>query len=160
MIKLRDTSILLLKETFCLQSFQKSDLAFYTMPANKGQKEENMAPNSLFKNPGRIPRGFRVCLQKDKAESTHDLQVPNENLCSQLLVWVEGAQMTESMLAGHREHTDTTAWSGRLCFSIQIRKKKKIKPTKQIWQLTHMKPWLGALKPEWCPVGLWVSEGL
>lgn len=123
MIKLRDTSILLLKKTFCLQPFQKSDLAFYTMPANKGQREENMAPNPLFKNPGRIPIGFRVCLQKDKAESTHDLKVTNENLCPQLLVWVQGAQMTESMLAGHCEHTDTTAWSGRLCFSIQIRKK-------------------------------------
>lgn len=83
-----------------------------------------MAPNPLFKNPGRIPIGFRVCLQKDKAESSHDLKVTNENLCPQLLVWVEVAQMTESKLAGHREHTDTTAWSGRLCFSIQIRKKK------------------------------------
>lgn len=111
MIKLGDTSIILLKKTFCLQPFQKSDLAFYTKPATKGQKEENMAPNPLFKNPGLIPIGFRVCLQKDKAERAHDLKVTNENLCPQLLVWVEGAQTTnpESMLTGHCEHTDTTA---------------------------------------------------
>lgn len=83
-----------------------------------------MAPNPLFKNSGLIPIGFRVCLQKDKTKSAHDLKVTNENFCPWLLVWVEGAQTTnpESMLAGHREHTDTTAWSG-LCFSIQIRTK-------------------------------------
>lgn len=83
-----------------------------------------MAPNPLFKNSGLIPIGFRVCLQKDKAKSAHDLKVTNENFCPWLLVWVEGAQTTNpgSMLAGHREHTDTTAWS-ELCFSIQIRTK-------------------------------------